>query len=155
MKSDEVKQLTEQAVEQLSSALSAGCTEELMSATSRFYRYSLHHLILIALQKVNGDPRRSRCLGQARAPVVPRRRAMQKQAPFNASHEEDFRSRQEEKTWINSLRESAAGGLAEDGCFPGALDFRTECPCNLPRSFGSLAHVNAWAACRSRVPEWP
>jgi hypothetical protein len=52
MKSDEVKQLTTRAIEQLSTALSAGCSEELtryLAAMSRFHRYSLHNVMLITL----------------------------------------------------------------------------------------------------------
>ncbi len=44
MKSDEVKHLTTRAIEQLSTALSAGRSEELtryLAAMSRFHRYSL------------------------------------------------------------------------------------------------------------------
>jgi antirestriction protein ArdC len=54
MKSEEVKQLTTQAMEELGAALSAGRTEELtgyLAAMSRFHRYSLHNVMLIALQK--------------------------------------------------------------------------------------------------------
>jgi antirestriction protein ArdC len=54
MKSEEVKQLTTQAIEELGAALSAGKTKELTSylaAMSRFHRYSLHNVMLIALQK--------------------------------------------------------------------------------------------------------
>jgi antirestriction protein ArdC len=54
MKSEEVKQLTTRAVEELGAALSAGRTEELtryLAAMSRFHRYSLHNVMLIALQK--------------------------------------------------------------------------------------------------------
>jgi antirestriction protein ArdC len=54
MKSDEVKHLTTRAIEELSAALSAGHTEELtryLAAMSRFHRYSLHNVMLIALQK--------------------------------------------------------------------------------------------------------
>src|ERR1700741_449603 len=54
MKADEVKHLTTRAIEDLSAALSAGRTEELtryLEAMSRFHRYSLHNVILIALQK--------------------------------------------------------------------------------------------------------
>jgi antirestriction protein ArdC len=54
MKSDEVKQLTTRAIEELSTALSVGCTEELtryLAAMSRFHHYSLHNVMLITLQK--------------------------------------------------------------------------------------------------------
>jgi antirestriction protein ArdC len=54
MKSDEVKQLTRKAIEELTTALAAGRTEELTSyleAMSRFHRYSLHNVMLITLQK--------------------------------------------------------------------------------------------------------
>jgi hypothetical protein len=54
MKSDEVKQLTTRAIEQLCTALSGGCSEELtryLAAMGRFHRYSLHNVMLITLQK--------------------------------------------------------------------------------------------------------
>lgn len=54
MKSEEVKQLTHQAIEELTAALNAGRTEELiryLAAMSRFHRYSLHNVMLITLQK--------------------------------------------------------------------------------------------------------
>jgi hypothetical protein len=54
MKSDEVNQLTTRAIEQLCTALSPGCSEELtryLAAMSRSYRYSLHNVMLITLQK--------------------------------------------------------------------------------------------------------
>jgi antirestriction protein ArdC len=54
MKSEEVKQLTTRAIEELGAALAAGRTEELtryLAAMSRFHRYSLHNVMLIALQR--------------------------------------------------------------------------------------------------------
>ena len=54
MKSEDVKQLTIRAIEELSAALSAGRSEELTAylvAMGRFHRYSLHNVMLIALQK--------------------------------------------------------------------------------------------------------
>jgi hypothetical protein len=54
MKSEEVKQLTHEAIEELTTALNAGHTEELrrhLAAISRFHRYSLHNIMLITLQK--------------------------------------------------------------------------------------------------------
>jgi antirestriction protein ArdC len=54
MKSEELKQLTTHAIEELGAGLSAGRTEELtryLAAMSRFHRYSLHNVMLIALQK--------------------------------------------------------------------------------------------------------
>jgi antirestriction protein ArdC len=54
MKSDEVKTLTTRATEELCAALSAGRTQELtqyLAAMGRFHRYSLHNVMLIALQK--------------------------------------------------------------------------------------------------------
>jgi len=54
MKSEEVNHLTMRAIEELTAALSAGRTEELtcyLAAMSRLHRYSLHNVMLIALQK--------------------------------------------------------------------------------------------------------
>ncbi len=54
MKSKEVKQLMDEAIEELTAALNAGHTEELtryLAAIGRFHRYSLHNVMLITLQK--------------------------------------------------------------------------------------------------------
>jgi antirestriction protein ArdC len=54
MKSEEIQRLTTHAIEELGAALSAGRTEELtryLAAMSRFHRYSLHNVMLIASQK--------------------------------------------------------------------------------------------------------
>jgi hypothetical protein len=54
MKSEEVKQLTTKTIEDLNDALRAGRSEELiryLATMSRFHRYSLHNILLIALQR--------------------------------------------------------------------------------------------------------
>jgi hypothetical protein len=54
MKSEEVKQLTTRTIEDLNDALRAGRSEELicyLATMSRFHRYSLHNILLIALQR--------------------------------------------------------------------------------------------------------
>jgi N-terminal domain of anti-restriction factor ArdC len=54
MKSEDVKQLATNAIETLAAALAAGKSEDLkryLAAMARFHRYSLHNLMLIALQK--------------------------------------------------------------------------------------------------------
>ena len=54
MKSEDVKQLATNAIETLAAALDAGKSEDLkryLAAIGRFHRYSLHNVILIALQK--------------------------------------------------------------------------------------------------------
>jgi hypothetical protein len=54
MKSEEIKQLTTKAIEELRVALSAGRSEELiryLAVMARFHRYSLHNIMLITLQK--------------------------------------------------------------------------------------------------------
>jgi hypothetical protein len=56
MKSEQIKAITERATEQLIAALDAGHSETLnayLKAIGRFYRYSLHNVMLIALQKPN------------------------------------------------------------------------------------------------------
>jgi antirestriction protein ArdC len=54
MKSEQIKEITERATEQLTAALNAGHSEALTSylkAIARFHRYSLHNVMLIASQK--------------------------------------------------------------------------------------------------------
>ena len=54
MKLEQIKEITEKATEQLAAELSAGRSETLLGylkAISRFHRYSLHNVMLIALQK--------------------------------------------------------------------------------------------------------
>jgi antirestriction protein ArdC len=54
MKSEEIKQITNKAIEQLITALNEGRTETLtqyLAAIGRFYRYSLRNVMLIASQK--------------------------------------------------------------------------------------------------------
>jgi antirestriction protein ArdC len=54
MKFEEIQKLTNQAIEQLACALNAGKSEELvryLAAMGRFHHYSLHNVMLIALQK--------------------------------------------------------------------------------------------------------
>jgi antirestriction protein ArdC len=54
MKSEQIKQITERATEQLVAALNAGRSEALtgyLKAIGRFHRYSLHNVMLIASQK--------------------------------------------------------------------------------------------------------
>jgi hypothetical protein len=58
MKSEQIKEITERATEQLSAALNAGHSEALTSylkAIARFHRYSLHNVMLIASQKPNAS----------------------------------------------------------------------------------------------------
>jgi antirestriction protein ArdC len=58
MKSEQVKELTENATEQLVAALKAGRSEALtgyLKAIGRFHRYSLHNVMLIASQKPNAS----------------------------------------------------------------------------------------------------
>lgn len=53
MKSQQIKEITDRATEQLVAALDAGRSETLLSylkAIGRFHRYSLHNVMLIALQ---------------------------------------------------------------------------------------------------------
>src|SRR5258708_11779970 len=54
MKSEEIKQITNQAIEQLITALNEGRSEKLtqyLAAIGRFHRYSLRNVMLIASQK--------------------------------------------------------------------------------------------------------
>jgi len=54
MKSEQIKELTDKAAEQLITALNAGRSEALtgyLKAIGRFHRYSLHNVLLIASQK--------------------------------------------------------------------------------------------------------
>jgi N-terminal domain of anti-restriction factor ArdC len=58
MKSEQSKEITEKATEQLVAALQQGHSEALTSylkAIGRFHRYSLHNVLLIALQKPNAS----------------------------------------------------------------------------------------------------
>ena len=58
MKSEQIKEITEKATEQLVAALQQGHSEVLISylkAIGRFHRYSLHNVLLIALQKPNAS----------------------------------------------------------------------------------------------------
>lgn len=58
MKSEQIKQITERAAEQLVAALQAGHSEALtayLKAIGRFHRYSLHNILLIASQKPNAS----------------------------------------------------------------------------------------------------
>jgi antirestriction protein ArdC len=58
MKSEEVKRLVTNAIDDLRAALDAGRTEELtryLAAMGRFHRYSMHNVFLIALQKPNAS----------------------------------------------------------------------------------------------------
>ncbi|HYL14612.1 MAG TPA: ArdC-like ssDNA-binding domain-containing protein [Terriglobales bacterium] len=58
MKSEQIKEITEKATEQLVAALQQGHSEALTSylkAIGRFHRYSLHNVLLIALQKPNAS----------------------------------------------------------------------------------------------------
>ncbi len=60
MKSEQVKQITNTAIEQLIAALNEGRSETLtqyLAAIGRFHRYSLRNVMLIASQKANGDAR--------------------------------------------------------------------------------------------------
>jgi antirestriction protein ArdC len=58
MKSEQIKEITERATEQLVAALKAGQSEALvgyLKAIGRFHRYSLHNVLLIASQKPNAS----------------------------------------------------------------------------------------------------
>ncbi len=58
MKSEQIKEITERASEQLVAALKAGHSEVLtgyLKAIGRFHRYSLHNVMLIASQKPNAS----------------------------------------------------------------------------------------------------
>jgi antirestriction factor ArdC-like protein len=58
MKSEQIKEITDRASEQLVAALNAGHTESLTSylkAIGRFHRYSLYNVMLIASQKPNAS----------------------------------------------------------------------------------------------------
>jgi antirestriction protein ArdC len=58
MKSEQIKEITERATEQLVAALNAGHSETLtgyLKAIGRFHRYSLHNVMLIASQKPNAS----------------------------------------------------------------------------------------------------
>jgi antirestriction protein ArdC len=58
MKSEQIKEITERATEQLVAALKAGHSEALtgyLRAIGRFHRYSLHNVMLIASQKPNAS----------------------------------------------------------------------------------------------------
>jgi len=58
MKSEQIKEITEKATEQLVAALQQEHSEALtryLKAIGRFHRYSLHNVLLIALQKPNAS----------------------------------------------------------------------------------------------------
>jgi antirestriction protein ArdC len=58
MKSEQIKEITDRAAEQLLAALQAGHSEALtiyLRAIGRFHRYSLHNVLLIASQKPNAS----------------------------------------------------------------------------------------------------
>jgi antirestriction protein ArdC len=58
MKSEQIKEITDRAAEQLVAALQAGKSEALaayLKAIARFHRYSLHNVLLIASQKPNAS----------------------------------------------------------------------------------------------------
>jgi len=58
MKSEQIKEITDRATEQLAAALNAGHSEALtgyLKAIGRFHRYSLHNVMLIASQKPNAS----------------------------------------------------------------------------------------------------
>jgi antirestriction protein ArdC len=58
MKSEQIKEITDRATEQLIAALNAGQSEALtgyLKAIGRFHRYSLNNVLLIALQKPNAS----------------------------------------------------------------------------------------------------
>jgi hypothetical protein len=58
MKSEQIKEITARATEQLLSALNAGRSEALtgyLKAIGRFHRYSLYNVMLIASQKPNAS----------------------------------------------------------------------------------------------------
>ena len=56
MKSEQIKEITNNATKQLAAALNAGHSQALtgyLNAIGRFHRYSLHNVLLIASQKPN------------------------------------------------------------------------------------------------------
>ena len=58
MKSEQIKEITERATQQLVAALNAGHSEALtgyLKAIGRFHRYSLHNVMLIASQRPNAS----------------------------------------------------------------------------------------------------
>src|SRR6202795_1821888 len=58
MQSEQIKEITDRATEQLLAALSAGHSEALsgyLKAIGRFHRYSLHNVMLIAAQRPNAS----------------------------------------------------------------------------------------------------
>lgn len=58
MKAEQIKEITEKATEQLVAALQQGRSEALtayLKAIGRFHRYSLHNVLLIAMQKPNAS----------------------------------------------------------------------------------------------------
>lgn len=58
MKSEQIKEITDKAADQLIAALNAGRSEALtgyLKAIGRFHRYSLHNVLLIAAQKPNAS----------------------------------------------------------------------------------------------------
>jgi antirestriction protein ArdC len=58
MKAEQIKEITDRAAEQLVAALQSGHSEALtayLKAIGRFHRYSLHNVLLIALQKPNAS----------------------------------------------------------------------------------------------------
>jgi antirestriction protein ArdC len=58
MKSEQIKEITERATEQLTTALNAGHSEALtnyLKTIGRFHRYSFHNVMLIASQKPNAS----------------------------------------------------------------------------------------------------
>jgi antirestriction protein ArdC len=58
MKSEQIKEITKNATEQLVTALQRGHSEALtayLKAIGRFHRYSLHNVLLIAMQKPNAS----------------------------------------------------------------------------------------------------
>ena len=58
MKSEQIKEITNKAIEQLAAALNAGHSEALtgyLKAIGRFHRYSLYNVLLIASQKPNAS----------------------------------------------------------------------------------------------------
>lgn len=58
MKSEQIKEMTDRATEQLVAALQAGHSQALtayLKAIGRFHRYSLNNVLLIALQKPNAS----------------------------------------------------------------------------------------------------
>jgi hypothetical protein len=58
MKSEQIKEITEKATDQLVAALNMGRSDALtgyLKAIGRFHRYSLHNVLLIASQKPNAS----------------------------------------------------------------------------------------------------